>query len=303
MCRNTKVDNRIQHHILRSNNFLRKPNTSNNRTVERRSRIICHQHGSNGSITLSESTHRFTEHQQSKHQDTHRFIEWQKHCNKDRNRKENKARWIETSIYTTTGSTQSFAHHQNTHQRQSGRYLYQVHFSRNTATSPTQCWTAHPTLSTRKLLTKQHTMFHKLLKQTVNAPCAHLTHIKGARWAMRHFNMEYFNNIFFASEIVNFQHAWSTCRFSRFLSTWCLRQHGLCNFAFNMFCCDFCFSGSTFCWTTVVTSDENVNMKRWTTIECSTEAVLFQQCLAFNVFLTNNKNYGSKHYGSTTNSC
>ena len=65
----------------------------------------------------------------------------------------------------------------------------------------------------------------------------------------------------------------------------------------------FCFSGSTFCWTTVVTSDEKVNMKRRTTIECSTEAVLFQQCFASNVFFTNNKNYGSQHYGSTTNSC
>ena len=90
---------------------------------------------------------------------------------------------------------------------------------------------------------------------------------------MRHFNMEYFNNIFFVSEIVNFQHAWSTCRFSWFLSTCCLRQHVLCNFEFNMFCFDFCFNSSTFCWTTVETSDENVNMKRWTTIECSTEAV------------------------------
>ena len=165
MCRNTEVNNRIQHHIPRSNNFLRKPNTSNNRTVKRRSRIICHQHGSNRSITLSESTHRSTEHQQSKHQDTHRLIERQKHCDKNRNRKENKARWTETSIYTTTCSTQSLAHHQNTHQRQSGRYLYEVRFSRHTATSPTQCWTAHPTLSTRKLLTKQHTMFHNCLSK------------------------------------------------------------------------------------------------------------------------------------------
>ena len=163
MCRNTEVNNRFQYHIPKSNNFLRKQNTSNNRLVERRSRIVCHQHRSNGSITLSESTHRFTEHQQSKHQNTHRLIERQKHCNKDRNRKENKARWIETSIYTTIGSTKSFAHHQNTHQRQSGRYLYKVRFSRHTATSPTQCWTAHPTLSTLKLLAKQHAMFHKLL--------------------------------------------------------------------------------------------------------------------------------------------
>ena len=75
MCRNKKVNNRLQHHILRSNNFLRKPNTSNNRTVKRRSRTICHQHGSSGSTTLSKSTHRLTEHQQSKHQDTHRLIE------------------------------------------------------------------------------------------------------------------------------------------------------------------------------------------------------------------------------------
>ena len=47
MCRNTKVNNRLQHHILRSNNFLRKPNTSNNRTVKRRSRTRCHQHFQN----------------------------------------------------------------------------------------------------------------------------------------------------------------------------------------------------------------------------------------------------------------
>ena len=53
---------------------------------------------------------------------------------------------------------------------------------------------------------------------------------------------------------------------------------------FNMFCFDFCFISSTFCWTTAATFAENVNMKRRTTIECSTEAVLFQQCLAFNVF-------------------
>ena len=69
---------------------------------------------------------------------------------------------------------------------------------------------------------------------------AHTLHTsRGARWAMRHFNMEYLNKIFFVSEIVNFQHAWSTCRFSWFLSTCCLRQHVLCNFEFNMFCFDF----------------------------------------------------------------
>ena len=111
----------------------------------------------------SKFTYRLTEQQQSKHQDTHRLIERQKHCNKDWNREENKTRRIEASIYTTTSSTQSLAHYQNTHQRQSCRYIHQVRYSRNTATSPTQCWTAHPTLSTLKLLMKQRTRFHKLL--------------------------------------------------------------------------------------------------------------------------------------------
>ena len=160
MCRNTEVNNRIQHHIPRSNNFLRKSNTGNNRIVECRSRTLCHQHRSNRSTTLSEPTHRPTEQQQSKHQDTHRLIERQKHRNKNWNRKEDKTRWVEASIYTTISSTKSPAHHQNTHQRQSGRYLHKVRFSRNTATSSHKCWTAHPTLSTRKLLAKQHTMFH-----------------------------------------------------------------------------------------------------------------------------------------------
>ena len=123
MCKNTEVNNRFQHHILRSNNFLRKQNTSNNHLDECRSRTLCHQHRSNGSATLSEPTYRLTEQQQSKHQDTHRLIERQKHCNKNWNRKENKTRRIEAFIYTTTSSTKSLAHHQNTHQRQSGRYL------------------------------------------------------------------------------------------------------------------------------------------------------------------------------------
>ena len=82
MCGNTEANNRFQHHTLRSNNVLRKQNASNNRLDKCRSRVIRHQYRSNGSATLSESTYRLPEQQQSKHQDTHRLIERQKRCNK-----------------------------------------------------------------------------------------------------------------------------------------------------------------------------------------------------------------------------
>ena len=139
--------------------------------------LYCHQHRSNGSTTLSEPAHRLIEQQQSKHQDTHRLIERQKHCNTNWNRKEDKTRRIEASIYTTisSNSTKSPAHHQNTHQRQSGRYLYKVRFSRNTATSSHKCWTAHPTLSTLKLLMKQRAMLHKIASKQYMHP-AHTLH-------------------------------------------------------------------------------------------------------------------------------